>query len=495
MKIAVVGSGVSGLAATWLLNEHSDHEVHLFEKDDRPGGHANTVPFVPPATPDRDPVEVDTGFIVFNPTTYPNFLRFLRRFGIPIVETEMTFSVSRDMGRFEWAGTNLMTVFAQPSNLLSIEMWRLIYDVLRFNACARKFLRESPSSAKQMSIGEFLMQGGYSASFKDNYLIPMTAAVWSTPPDRCSDDFPARTLIQFLNNHHLLQLIGKPNWLTVKGGSHTYVNKILSTLPTSQFHLSTSVSAVSTGPESGSQVQLTLADGSTHLFDHVVLACHSDTSLNILRNGRGMTNEEANILSAFQWNKNRAVLHADTRLMPKRRLAWSSWNYLTKRTPEKANVNQVSLTYWMNNLQHISEKKYGPVLVTLNPPFEPDARKTIDQYQYDHPVVSAESVAAQKQMVNIQNKRGISYAGAYLAYGFHEDGFTSGLRVAQDHLNAKPPFPIQYPDRDPGPVWPARLFELLELWGISKVLFLVLGIYLQFLRILMLPFSLVNSSP
>ncbi|KAJ7738325.1 FAD/NAD(P)-binding domain-containing protein [Mycena metata] len=473
MRIAVIGSGVSGLGATWLLNEYSEHEVHLYEADSRPGGHANTVKFTPPGKKPEDGVYVDTGFIVFNPSTYPNFIKFLKLHAIKILPTEMTFSVSRDRGLFEWAGSNLMTIFCQPYRLIDPNMWRLIYDVLRFNACARSIITDN--SDKEMSIGEYMDREGYSNSFKDNYLIPMTACIWSTAPDKCALDFPARTLIQFLNNHHLLQITGKPSWLTLEGGSRVYVNKILSKLPKAQLHLSTpvqSVSQVGTG-----SVQLTTANGVTESYDHVIFACHSDTVLSILRAGEGMTEEEQRILGMFQWNRNEAVLHSDIELMPNSRLAWSCWNYLTQsvldsRGKRKANSDQVSLTYGMNDLQHISEANYGPVLVTLNPPFEPREGTLAGRYRYDHPVLDARAVRAQKLMRTIQRTRSISYAGAYLRYGFHEDGFASGLDAAQ-HLIPREALPFEIDldvDRKPPSAWMAvAFFALFEGTGMRSL--------------------------
>ncbi|KJA18002.1 hypothetical protein HYPSUDRAFT_79398 [Hypholoma sublateritium FD-334 SS-4] len=505
MKIAVVGSGVAGLGATWLLNEYSDHEVHLYESDSRPGGHANTVHYVPPGR--TEGVDVDTGFIVCNPDTYPNFLRFLRLYppsettrlsrllswltagvlgprgnnddtGIRILSTEMTFSVSRDGGAFEWAGKNLATVFCQPRRLVDPEMWRMIYDVLRFNACSRRvLLHPLVPGEEEMSIGEYLKKEGYSSGFRNNYLIPMTAAIWSTPPEDCFLDFPARTLIQFMYNHNLLQITGKPSWLTIQGGSHKYVKKILSKLSPENLHLSTGIKSVRNIPTAAGQnptVLLTTEHGDEVVYDHVILACHSDTSLAILRAG-DITLDEERILSMFDWNHNEAILHSDDKvrpsdgrcrsridltrpqLMPRSRSAWSCWNYLsfTKVVPapganghghsdgdsddlylEKSpgrvtrEVNQVSLTYGMNDLQRIPQAQYGPVLVTLNPPFEPAPEKVAGRWKYDHPVLDAKAVRAQGEMHRIQNTRGIAFAGAYLKYGFHEDGFTSGLLAA-----------------------------------------------------------------
>ncbi|CEL56758.1 hypothetical protein RSOLAG1IB_08060 [Rhizoctonia solani AG-1 IB] len=472
-RVAVVGSGVSGLAATWALNEYSNAEVHLFEADNRPGGHANTVRFKRPgASEEVGEVDVDTGFIVCNPPSYPNFLKFLALpdVNVPVIPTEMTFSVSRDRGDFEWAGKDPTTLFCQAQNFFRAGMWRMVWDILRFNASARRLIEDSNniSSNKktELSIGDYLTQEGYSNEFVDDYLIPMTAAIWSTPPDTCALDFPARTLIRFMHNHHLLQIVGKPKWLTIPGGSHKYVNRILARLPKSQLHLSTPVQSISTS-SSSPKVQIKLPSG-TEEFDHVILATHSDTSLRILREGTGLTVDEENVLGSFLWSKNRAVLHSDVNLMPKRRAAWSCWNYLTfsetnAQGEKRANVNEVSLTYCMNHLQHIDENSNGPVLVTLNPPFEPRAELVVDQSSYEHPVMSAQSITAQAQLPKIQNTRGVSYAGAWTKYGFHEDGFASGLRAATSipipGLKVKLPFPIASPDRASGSAITRKLGE------------------------------------
>ncbi|KAF7325352.1 Amino-oxidase domain-containing protein [Mycena venus] len=489
-----------------LLNEYSDHEVHLYEADSRPGGHANTVKFTPPGKKSDDGVYVDTSF--FNPSTYPNFIKFLKMHTIKILPTEMTFSVSRDRGLFEWAGKNLMTIFCQPYRLIDPDMWRLIYDVLRFNACARSII--TSDSDEEFSIGQYLDREGYSNSFKDNYLIPMTACIWSTPPDKCALDFPAKTLIQFMNNHHLLQITGKPSWLTLEGGSRVYVNKILSKLPPSHLHLSTPVKCVST-KVGASTVQLTSSSGATETYDHVIFACHSDTVLSILQAGEGMTADEQEILNMFQWNRNEAVLHSDVNLMPRSRLAWSCWNYLTQSVVDaqgdrKANSDQVSLyvlsvimfhthlflfqdmyvpiytsyrnpfhyrTDGMNDLQHIPEAKYGPVLVTLNPPFEPREGTLAGRYRYDHPILDAQAVRAQRLMHTIQRTRGLSYAGAYLRYGFHEDGFASGLDAAAHLIPRKSQMPFEFDlsvDRKPPSAWIAVVFfALFEGTGMRSV--------------------------
>ncbi|KAL0961180.1 hypothetical protein HGRIS_006152 [Hohenbuehelia grisea] len=303
-------------------------------------------------------------------------------------------------------------------------------------------------------------------------------------------DFPARTLLQFMNNHHLLQITGKPKWLTIQGGSINYVQTIVSKLASSQLHLSTPIQAVKSqsSNEECSQVTLVTADGKQSSYDHVILACHSDTALSLLRSGGGLTSDEEEILGRVRWNKNVAVLHSDTKLMPRSRLAWSCWNYLTSSVlgsdgRRKPNADQVALTYWINQLQHISEKKYGPVLVTLNPPVEPDKDKVVGRYNYEHPVIDSQAIRSQLEMPVIQGKRGISYAGAWLSYGFHEDGFASGLHAVVNHIpNVRPPFPIEEPDREPQPVWIAHLFDLLEGSGTRVVLAGVLSWWLGVAR-------------
>ncbi|KAI1790161.1 FAD/NAD(P)-binding domain-containing protein [Ganoderma leucocontextum] len=505
MKVAVVGSGVSGLAATWLLNEYTDHEVHLFEADSRPGGHANTVTL---KRPGKQPCD-----IVFNPHTYPNFLNFLNIFPDlteRIIKTEMTFSVSRDMGAFEWAGNNLFSVFCQGKRLLDLEMWRLLYDLFRFNANTQRFLIELESGsaeAEEMSIGTYLQRHGYSDSFRDNYLIPMTAAIWSTPPDKCSLDFPAKTLIRFMHNHYLLQVEGRPKWLTLRGGSRTYVQKILSRLAPSQLHLSTPVQALKSLPGShqgteARQLELTTASGEKLFFDHVIFGCHSDTTVRILEAGDGMAPEEARILGSFKWSRNEAVLHSDIHLMPKLKPAWSSWNYLSESVIDRTgkclpNINRVSFSPlpglivpsdWMGLLQDLPDRYDDPILVTLNPPFEPKPDLAYGRFKYDHPILSEEAIRAQALLPTIQNIRGISFAGAWTKYGFHEDGFTSGLRAAAALAgpSAKLPFKIVSVDRPPdeAAVRLARWFDLFERWGAAWILGKVFASILAILKLL-----------
>lgn len=450
-RVAIVGSGCSGIGALWALNTSTDHEVHLFEAAPHLGGHTNTVTF---DGPDGDHVQVDTGFIVMNTATYPNFIRFLKEIGVAPRKTEMTFGVSRDQGTFEWAGTSLSSIFAQRRNLFSLSMWRLIFDIVRFNEFALDVLQDEVESESDPqggastrqtatpsgeSIGDYLDREGYSPEFRDDYLIPMTAAVWSTSPDKCSLEFPAITLIRFMYNHHLLSTVAKrPDWMTIPGGSKRYIDAVLKDFPRDRIHLKSPVTALV--PSKSGPVTLT-ANGRDYEFDHVILATHGDQALEILR--PVATKQEVEILSGFQTSRNVAVLHSDLSLMPRRRVAWSAWNYITESPfpPQKSkNISKVCLTYWMNLLQHIPEKKFGNVLVTLNPLNMPDPRLAQGIWEYSHPLYNAAAIKAQQLLPNIQNTRNISFCGAWTKYGFHEDGFSSGLSAAINHLDAKLPF-------------------------------------------------------
>ncbi|KAG8864078.1 hypothetical protein FRB96_006951 [Tulasnella sp. 330] len=335
MRVAVVGSGVSGLAATWLLNEYSDHEVHVFEADDRVGGHAETVLF---ERAGKESVDVDRGFSVFNLSTYPNFSRFLQFCDIPMHGTAMSFSFSRDKGALEWSGKRPWSLFCQPSNLFRIGMWRMIWDIIRFNALASRAVR-NPKELDSLSLGTWLQRHSFSHEFVHDYLLPITASIWSTPPDTCALEFPAHAHFRFMHNHHFLQLTNKPPWMSIKGGSKLYVDRIISKLPAEQLHLCTPIDSVTPSLD-GSNVLLTTVSGETAEFDHVLLATHTDISLQILKNGKhGATGMEEKVLGAFQWSRNRVVVHHDEKLMPLRKSAWSCWNFVT--TTEGANASNV----------------------------------------------------------------------------------------------------------------------------------------------------------
>jgi len=373
---------------------------------------------------------------------------------VPTAKTEVTFGVSRDTGKFEWAGTSLSSIFAQRKNFFKPRMWRLIFDIVRFNQFAldlltvkdesendstRADIKKSQSNADEESIGQYLDREGYSQTFKDDYLIPMAAAVWSTSPDKCSLDFPAITLVRFMWNHHLLNTISaRAPWMTIPGGTKQYIDAVVADFPEC-VHLKSRVTSLIPGKDG---VVFLSVNGRTEVFDHVVLATHGDQALEIL--GQAANKQEKEILDAFKTSRNVAILHSDLSLMPRRKVAWSAWNYITESpfppSSKTTNISKVCLTYWMNLLQHIPELDFGPVLVTLNPLSPPDPRLVQGIWEYSHPMYNAAAIRSQALLPMIQNTRGISYCGAWTKYGFHEDGFNSGLSAAVNHLGAELPF-------------------------------------------------------
>ncbi|CAM1509174.1 Fc.00g029130.m01.CDS01 [Cosmosporella sp. VM-42] len=448
-RVAIIGSGCAGIGALWALNR-TYHDVYMYEASDRLGGHTNTVQW----KTGKYTTAVDTGFSVFNTATYPNFINFLKRVGVETDPTEMTFGLSRDRGAFEWSSSSLRALFCEKRNFFSPRMWRMLFDIIRFNQFALDLLineEEEPEHPyvgnammnglnKEETIGTYLDREGYSEAFRDDYLLPLAAALWSTSPDRCSLEFPAATLVRFLWNHHLLSTVSsRPEWLTLRDGSKSYIDAVMRGFPPNHLFLKTPVRHVS--GESDGRVRVHLENGSSALYDHVIVATHGDQALEIV--GPSATAQERSILSCFQTSQNEAVLHSDLSLMPMRKRAWSALNYLAQSSRSKGNkgnFEQVSLTYNMNILQHIPRDTFGDVLVTLNPLYKPRPEKIQGRYYYSSPLYNPSTVRAQKLLRYIQNTRGISYAGAWTKYGFHEDGFGSGLFVAQEHLGARLPF-------------------------------------------------------
>lgn len=391
-------------------------------------------------------------------TFVANFIEFLKALDVKTIASEMTFGISRDAGAFEWSGTSGSALFAQSENALKPSFWRMIFDIVRFNQFALDLLSVTPGSPSisitaETSIGEYLEQEGYSEAFRDNYLIPMTACVWSTGADKCALEFPALTLIRFMWNHHLLTTISeRPPWLTIKGGSKRYIDAVMQECQGAHVHLNTPVKSVS---RKDGRVELVLdgeGAGKTETFDEVILACHGDQAHDIMASCA--TLDEENILAAFETSPNTAYLHSDLSLMPERRAAWSAWNYLTTSKPSTAQLQTapssepsgalqtVSLTYNMNILQDIPVSEFSDVLVTLNPEVPPSPSTTQAVYKYRHPLYNARMIAAQDQLERIQGKRGVWYAGAWTGYGFHEDGFSSGMNVGL-RLGGNVPWAVQ----------------------------------------------------
>ncbi|WP_338849102.1 FAD-dependent oxidoreductase [Massilia sp. W12] len=409
-KVAVVGAGISGLAAAWALRQA--HDVSLFEAAAYAGGHTNTVD----VQLEGRQVAVDTGFLVFNDRTYPNLLGLFAELGVASFASEMSFGVSLEDGALEWAGSNLDSVFAQRKNLISPRFWGMLSDILRFNRCAAGNLALSQQS--QITLAQLLQQGGYGAAFADDYLIPMAAAIWSSSAQDILQ-FPASTFLRFCMNHALLQINDRPQWRTVQGGGREYVKKILAQL--SDVRLNTPVQAIS---RRGAQA-VVRSKGQDELFDAVILATHAPDSLALLQD---CSAQERQILSRQRYQDNLAVLHTDANLMPKRRKVWSAWNYLASRKQNSARA--VCVTYWLNRLQNLPLQT--PVLVSLNPEREVAPDKILAQFHYAHPVFDQAALNAQQDLTQIQGKNRIWFAGAWQGYGFHEDGLQSGLRAAAD---------------------------------------------------------------
>ena len=409
MRIAVIGTGISGMVVAWLLEQH--HAITVFEANDYIGGHTNTVQVEQAG----QSYAVDTGFIVFNQRTYPNFCRLLDLLNVASQESEMSFSVKCERTGLEYCGTSLNTLFAQRSNLFKPSFHRMLYEILRFN---RESVRLLIDGSTDIGLGEYLDQSGYSRAFRENYLVPMGAAIWSMSPQQMLD-FPARYLIQFLSNHGLVTLNDRPIWRTIVGGSKNYVQRLTQSYR-DRIRLRCPVHAVRRIEES---VELNSSLG-TETFDQVVFATHGDQALRILCDATPLEKE---VLREFHCTKNVAILHTDTGLLPKRRLAWASWNYNLPSGP----LDVPSLTYQMNILQRFQSPEQ--FCVTLNREDLIQANKILGKFHYEHPIYSPAAVAAQKRHAEISGIRHRThFCGAYWGYGFHEDGVNSAFAVAKN---------------------------------------------------------------
>jgi len=408
-NIAVIGTGISGLSSAWLLSQR--HNVTVYEADDRVGGHSNTTEIDTPGG--RMPV--DTGFIVYNEQAYPNLTALFKLLDVPTVPSDMSFAVSLDRGRFEYSGTNLVGLMAQPSNAFRPRYWSMISDILRFYKNA---LKDLPVMG-EMSLDAYLDRNNYGKPFREDHLYPMAAAIWSTPAAEVGD-YPATAFVKFCRNHGLLDVTNRPQWRTVQGGSREYVRR-LSARFADNILLSTPVTGVR---RFGTSVEIADARGGTRTFDDVVIATHADQALRMLGDASA---EERRLLGAFRYSKNEAVLHADTSLMPRRKLAWSSWNYLADGV---AGSRKLSVTYWMNRLQPLGTA--APTFVTLNPCREPDPASVISRQIYEHPIFDVATYRAQQEIWHLQGQRNTWFCGAHFGAGFHEDGLQAGLAVAED---------------------------------------------------------------
>ncbi len=411
MKIAVIGSGISGLGAAWLLSQR--HEVTLLERQPRSGGHSNTVV----AETVDGPVPVDTGFIVYNERTYPNLIGMLDHLGVKRTKTDMSFAVSLDGGRMEYGGSTLRTLFAQKRNFFSPRFHGMVRDILRFFRQASSDL--ASGRCEGVSLEEYLKSRGYADAFLEDHLLPMAAAVWSCPVSTMVR-FPASSFVRFFDNHGLLQVEGRPQWWTVDGGSRCYIDALMKRLEPC---IETGNGAMSVWREQDG-VHVVTADGQQRCFDRVVMACHGDEAHGLLSD---KDQREADILGSFAYQPNRAILHRDPAQMPSLKRVWSCWNYLG--TKDDAAGRQVAVTYWMNSLQALPTD--DPLFVTLNPFDEIPEDKVIASIDYEHPVFDESAVSAQSRLPEIQGMGGVWYCGSYCGYGFHEDGLASAVAVAR----------------------------------------------------------------
>ena len=418
MKIAVVGAGIAGLGAAWLLSR--SHDVVLYERDGRLGGHSCTVD----VTTDDGPQTVDVGFIVYNERNYPNLVALFDHLGIATQASDMSFSVSLDGGRFEY-GSSFAGYIAQAGNMLRPSFLRMTRDILRFNRLAAQLVEECRDL--DFTIGDFVRQAGLSEAFRDRYLIPMAACIWSTPLCRMLD-YPAQTFVRFLANHGLLSVRSPLRWRTVSGGSRRYVERLIGPLRT-HLRSGTEVSTIRR-TENG----VIVGDSSGHCdgFDKVILACHADQALALLED---VDPRERALLDCFHYSRNEIWLHGDARLMPRRRAVWSSWNYVAD---SKDGNRPVSVTYWMNRLQGLASAT--PVLVSVNPQRTPAASSVHGRFSFEHPMYDAGAIRAQRELHAIQGARHTYFCGSYCGYGFHEDALSAGLDIAEQ-LGVRRPWP------------------------------------------------------
>ena len=408
MKIGVIGSGVSGLVSALTLQEK--FEVSLFEKNSKLGGHSNTVTI----KQENNKYSVETGFIVLNDKNYPIFTSLLKHLNIGVNNSSMSFSVSVDKGQFEYS-SSYIGLLGQTKNIIDPKYWGMLRDINYFYNNALKDVKDCPDNE---TLGQFLKRFNYSNKFIDYHLVPMTASIWSCPTKSILN-FPIKSLLVFFENHKLLNIYNRPKWSTVNKGSREYVKKIQSLLK-GKIYTNAKVNKISKSKEG---IRVHYQDG-IKTFDKVILACHADQSSEILIED---FSEEANLLKDFKYQKNTSILHSDINFMPKRKSVWSSWNYIT----ETGNSGNLSITYWMNELQGISSPK--PILLSLNPKILPNPDLIYGQYSYSHPILDNNAINIQKKLSSIQGKNNLWFCGAWTGFGFHEDGVKSAVEIANSH--------------------------------------------------------------
>ncbi len=421
-KIAVIGTGIAGMASAWLLSKR--YQILLIDKNDYIGGHTNTVSVINEKT--GLDTHVDTGFIVYNEPNYPNLVGLFETLGVTTRATDMTFSASILNSGLEYAGNNLDTLFAQRRNIFSPNFLKLVYDILKFNRHAKRLINNNQADPN-LTLGEFLSDYRIGKVMQDNYLLPMAAAIWSCSPQQMQS-FPAKSFSQFFDNHGLLNVNDRPQWRTVIGGSQRYVDKLLASF-SGEIIVNNGVSKIDRNPDA---VSITLTDGQQHKVDEVVIATHADEALALLTNA---TEQEQDLLSSFRYQENDAYLHTDSNLMPKHPKVWSCWNYLAQNSGE--DTSSVSVSYWMNALQGLDLSQ--DYFVSLNPIQDIDPGKVIKRIQYMHPIFDNNAIVSQKKLHQLQGKNRTWFAGSYFGYGFHEDALSSAVSIAK-HFNVPIPW-------------------------------------------------------
>jgi predicted NAD/FAD-binding protein len=418
-NIAVIGTGISGMSAAWLLSQK--HNVTVYESDRRVGGHSNTVM----VESGKGAIPVDTGFIVYNEATYPNLTALFDHLNVPTVLSDMSFAVSLSNGELEYSGNNLAGLFAEKRNLFRPRFWSMLRDLQRF-------YREAPRDLAQLeqihtTLGDYLDAGAYGVAFRRDHLLPMAASIWSAPAAAILN-YPAAAFIRFQDSHGLLRLRNRPPWRTVLGGSRAYVERLTATYA-DRIRLAAGVTAVMRQDDG---VSVRDRNGAVEMFDDVVIAAHADQALAMLDDA---TADERRLLGAFRYSRNVAVLHSDATLMPRRRAVWASWNHIGGGDTAD---DCPTVTYWMNSLQRIPE--HTSLFLTLNPPRQP-----LNEWHrevYDHPLFDSAAITAQRQLWSLQGRRNTWFCGAYFGSGFHEDGLQSGLAVAEALGSVRRPWTV-----------------------------------------------------
>ena len=429
IKVAIVGSGISGLAAAHALRGKAD--ITLLEAGDYFGGHTHTVDVTLPTAQGIVTHGVDTGFLVLNERTYPQLIALLAELDVATVKSDMSFSVQAQQYAYgqalEWSGSSLNTVFAQRSNLVNPRFWGMLRDLMRFNALTTRMAQSGSDAQLRQPLGEFLREQGFGTSFCDWYFLPMMACIWSCPTAQMLQ-FPVATMVRFCHNHGLLQITNRPQWWTVQGGAKHYVEKI--TAGIADKRLNTPVRRIETPSDTPTAKQSVRihTDAGLELFDKVIIATHSDQALHMLD---APTPQERATLGAIRYQDNKAVLHTDASVLPTRKAAWAAWNYERSAAPDQEGA-QVCLHYLLNRLQPLPWEQ--PVVVSLNPLRRIAQEQIMGEYNYAHPVFDLKAVAAQAQMPALQGQNGRYYAGAWMGYGFHEDGLKAGLAAAAQLL-------------------------------------------------------------